>query len=115
MGKEVVMTTMIREKLVSVPELVRETGLILEVKREYGRILSQTNFSTPNVHIYFSLSTLVNGAPLSVITDSLADVFQAGAMVCFFCCFPNLHITLIIFFHMNFVFKIVVLFKKCMK
>ncbi|VDN81187.1 unnamed protein product [Brugia pahangi] len=65
----------------SIPELVRETGLILEVQRDYGRILSQSNFSTPNVHIYFSLSTLVNDAPLSVITDNLADVFQAGAVV----------------------------------
>ncbi|VBB27048.1 unnamed protein product, partial [Acanthocheilonema viteae] len=64
----------------SIPELVRETGLILEVQREYGRILSQSNFSTPNIHIYFSPSTLVNDAPLSVITDNLADVFQAGAM-----------------------------------
>uniref|UniRef100_A0A1I8ES16 Uncharacterized protein n=1 Tax=Wuchereria bancrofti TaxID=6293 RepID=A0A1I8ES16_WUCBA len=65
----------------SIPELVREAGLILEVQREYGRILSQSNFSTPNIHIYFSLSTLVNDAPLSVITDNLADVFQAGAVV----------------------------------
>lgn len=63
---------------------MRETGLILEVQREYGRILSQSNFSTPNIHIYFSLSTVVNDAPLSVITDNLADVFQAGTMVCFF-------------------------------
>ncbi|VDO52255.1 unnamed protein product [Brugia timori] len=51
------------------------------IQRDYGRILSQSNFSTPNVHIYFSLSTLVNDAPLSVITDNLADVFQAGAVV----------------------------------
>ncbi|CAG9532276.1 unnamed protein product [Cercopithifilaria johnstoni] len=65
----------------SIPELVRETGLILEVQREYGRILSQSNFSTPNIHIYFSPSTLVNDAPLSAITDNLADIFQAGAMV----------------------------------
>ncbi|EJD75975.1 hypothetical protein LOAG_16973 [Loa loa] len=64
-----------------IPELVRETGLILEVQREYGRILSQSNFSASNIHIYFSLSTLVNDAPLSVITDNLADVFQAGAVV----------------------------------
>ncbi|VDK89024.1 unnamed protein product [Litomosoides sigmodontis] len=65
----------------SIPELVRETGLILEVQREYGRILSQSNFSAPNIHIYFSSSTLVNDAPLSVITDNLSDIFQAGAMV----------------------------------
>ncbi|KAM3728605.1 3,4-dihydroxy-2-butanone 4-phosphate synthase [Dirofilaria immitis] len=65
----------------SIPEVIRETGLILEVQREYGRILSQTNFSTPNIHIYFSLSTLVNDAPLSVITDNLADIFQAGTVV----------------------------------
>uniref|UniRef100_A0A2K6VYG0 Uncharacterized protein n=1 Tax=Onchocerca volvulus TaxID=6282 RepID=A0A2K6VYG0_ONCVO len=65
----------------SIPEVVRETGLILEVQREYGRILSQTNFSKPNIHIYFSLSTVVNDAPLSVITDNLADVFQVGATV----------------------------------
>uniref|UniRef100_A0A0R3RHA9 Tudor domain-containing protein n=1 Tax=Elaeophora elaphi TaxID=1147741 RepID=A0A0R3RHA9_9BILA len=65
----------------SIPELVRETGLILEVQREYGRILSQSNFSSPNIHIFFSLSTLVNDAPLSVITDNLTDVFQAGVMV----------------------------------
>lgn len=63
---------------------MRETGLILEVQREYGRILSQSNFSTPNIHIYFSLSTLVNDAPLSAITDNLTDIFQAGAMICYF-------------------------------
>uniref|UniRef100_A0A915PTZ0 Tudor domain-containing protein n=1 Tax=Setaria digitata TaxID=48799 RepID=A0A915PTZ0_9BILA len=64
-----------------IPEVVRETGLILEVQREYGRILSQSNFSSSNIHIYFSLSTLVNDAPLSAITDNLADIFQAGAVV----------------------------------
>ncbi|VDN18967.1 unnamed protein product, partial [Gongylonema pulchrum] len=57
---------------------VRETGLVLEVRRDFGRILSPTNFSMPNIHIYFSLSTFVNDSMLSTITDNLADLFQCN-------------------------------------
>ncbi|VDM96818.1 unnamed protein product [Thelazia callipaeda] len=59
-------------------DVIREPGLILEVQRDYGRIISRSNFTRPYIHFYFSLSTLVNDVPLNAITDNLANIFQVG-------------------------------------
>lgn len=70
-------------------EKIKQLGLVLEVHRDYGRVLCPLNFSSPSIHIFFTLATHLasdssrefDSEALSTITDDLCDLFHAGDAV----------------------------------
>ncbi|VDK56890.1 unnamed protein product, partial [Anisakis simplex] len=63
---------------VNTPESANGAALVIDIHRQYGRILSPTNVRRPNLHIFFSLQTLNGTEPLSAITDDLSELFEVG-------------------------------------